>query len=284
MVAREYQQPIKADADLPRARPKRSAPANNPPDETAGPDTLDGQASGGAGRDNHARSAVLAIGNIGLSARLGVELTKLGLRVISVNSGQAILQIAEVDRPALLVVEDQLEDGDAVDFCEALTQKHGTLAVVVADEAQPERIVRALRRGVDDYVTGVEDDDSVLIARVQALVGRRSAAPQPAEDAHDGERAIIVGRITIRPWAFNVLVDGQRVDLTVTQFRLLLLLAKKPGHIVRPEQITQYLAERGSSLRQSSVKSHIYFLRQKLGAAGNQIENVRRVGYRLSEF
>jgi len=146
------------------------------------------------------------------------------------------------------------------------------------------RVVQALREGADDYVAASGEDDAVLLARIEAAMRRRRKRPRSAAgEPEDAEYAIHVGAITIQPWAFSVLVEGERVDLTVTQFRLLLLLAQQPGRVVRPEEIQQYLAERGSKLRSSSIKSHVYFLRQKLGKAGDQIENVRRVGYRLKE-
>lgn len=59
--------------------------------------------------------------------------------------------------------------------------------------------------------------------------------------------------------------------------------AERPGRLVRPGESQRHLAERGSRLQNSSVKSRVYFLRQKLGDAGARIENVRRLGYRLRE-
>jgi len=233
-----------------------------------------------------AQVALLVLNDALLGARLGVSLSRFGLRPIVVNTAKAALQVNQLDPAGLLVVQDQLDDGSGVDLCDTIRQAAGERAapaVVIADEADSQRIVHALRHGVDDYITGVHDDDTVLLARIEALLQRHKPAPPVPDEQTDAERTITVGDITIRPWAFNVVVNGKRIDLTVTQFRLLLMLARKPGHIVRPEQIQDYLTERGSNLRETSVKSHVYFLRRKLGEAGKQIENVRRVGYRLRE-
>lgn len=230
--------------------------------------------------------ALLVIADAPLAARLSVHLSGLGLRIIAVSSAQAALAVAQIDAPSLVITEDQLPDGSGIDLCAALRKltdsPRDIQIIIIAEQADTQRIVLALRHGATDYLTAIHEDDSVLIARVQSLLGRASD-DQDTNRSPDGEKAITIGKITIRPWAFNVLVDGQRIDLTVTQFRLLLLLASKPGHIVRPEQIQSFLEERGSNLRETSVKSHIYFLRRKLGPAGDQIENVRRVGYRLSD-
>lgn len=222
-----------------------------------------------------------------LSARLADRLGGEGLAVSTVASGSAAVRLASERSAALYVTAAELPDVSGLELARMLKQQTPTGAsapavIVVAEAVDSRQAVRALREGADDYVASVSEELDVLAARVDAVLRRRreNAAPSVEDEA---ERAITVGGITIKPWAFSVLVNDRKVDLTLTQFRLLLMLAERPGRLVRPTEIQRYLAERGSQLRESSVKSHVYFLRQKLGEAGDQIENVRRVGYRLRE-
>lgn len=230
---------------------------------------------------------VLVMPDPPLAERLSARLAKEQLTVSTVGSGSAAVRLASEQGVSMFITAADLPDVSGLELARMLKQQTPDgqappAVIVVAEAVDSRQIVRALREGADDYVASVSDELDVLAARVQAVLRRRgeAAAAQPEEAS---ERAISVGAITIRPWAFNVLVNDRKVDLTLTQFRLLLMLAERPGRLVRPQEIQRHLAERGSQLRESSVKSHVYFLRQKLGEAGDQIENVRRVGYRLRE-
>jgi DNA-binding response OmpR family regulator len=106
---------------------------------------------------------------------------------------------------------------------------------------------------------------------------------KPSDDAGTAQR---VGRITIYPQRYEVYVDHQRIDLTLTQFRLLSALARRPGWVIRPDQFEQRYARpasRESAPAGQSVKHHIAALRRKLGTAAVQVQTVRGQGYRLAE-
>lgn len=242
-----------------------------------------------AGSPSETRGAhlVLVVPEPSLGAALSERLEAEGFVVTSVSSGSAAVRLASEQSPALFITDAELPDVPGLELAAMLKQQtpEGQAppgVIVVAEAVDSRQIVRALREGADDYVASIREELDVLAARVQAVLRRRGVG-EPAAAPDESERAITVGAITIRPWAFNVLVHDRKVDLTLTQFRLLLMLAERPGRLIRPQEIQRHLAERGSQLRESSVKSHVYFLRQKLGEAGDQIENVRRVGYRLRE-
>ncbi|MEL7089174.1 MAG: winged helix-turn-helix domain-containing protein [Planctomycetota bacterium] len=94
-----------------------------------------------------------------------------------------------------------------------------------------------------------------------------------------------VGRITVLPESYEVYVDRERIDLTLTQFRLLSALARRPGWVVSAEQFQQRLSKAGGDNASSSrnVKHHIAALRRRLGPAAAQVQTVRGEGYRLAE-
>lgn len=222
-----------------------------------------------------------------LAARLKDRLELDGFDIETAPTAAAAVRINAERPPSMFITAPDLPDVSGLELAGMLKQQTPQgqpppSVVVIADAADARQTVRALREGADDYVASVRDEMDVLAARVQAVLRRRSAQATPRAN-RETERIITVGSITIRPSAFTVTVNAEKVDLTLTQFRLLLMLAERPGRLVRPEEIQRHLAERGSQLQESSVKSHVYFLRQKLGDASDQIENVRRVGYRLRE-
>lgn len=101
----------------------------------------------------------------------------------------------------------------------------------------------------------------------------------------NGKPSIRVGRITILPENYEVYVDRERVDLTLTQFRVLSTMARRPGWVVSPDQFDRRLSSDRVSHAEGRdrIKHHIAALRRRLGAAAVQVETVRGQGYRLAE-
>ena len=93
---------------------------------------------------------------------------------------------------------------------------------------------------------------------------------------------ISVGRIRIDPARYDVMVDGERVELTLMQFNLLKALARRPDWIYTPEQLSGAIPDRRDPITASSLKNQVYQLRRKLGPAAVQVQTVRGLGYRLA--
>ncbi len=142
-------------------------------------------------------------------------------------------------------------------------------------------IVAGLELGADDYVTK-PFSPRVLTARVKAVLRR-----DQAEDG-DGQATIKISDLVIHPGRHQVLVAERPVDLTASEFRILLFMARKPGWVFTRQQIVDaaqgddvYVNERFVTDR--SVDVHIVSLRRKLGPCGGYIDTVRGVGYRLKD-
>lgn len=92
------------------------------------------------------------------------------------------------------------------------------------------------------------------------------------------------GRIHIYADRFEAYLDSRRLDLTLVQYRILSLIAQRPGWVFTPDQIVSGLEAHGVRVEATSLKNHIYQLRRRLGqSGGGLIETVRGVGYRLAE-
>ncbi|MEM6332310.1 MAG: winged helix-turn-helix domain-containing protein [Planctomycetota bacterium] len=107
--------------------------------------------------------------------------------------------------------------------------------------------------------------------------------PAPPDVNAQEEPPIDAGNIRILPSRYEVFIDAKRVELTLTQFRILSIMARRPGWVFTPEQIARSLARDGIEVEASAMRNHIYMMRRKLGrAGGKQLETVRGVGYRVT--
>ena len=92
---------------------------------------------------------------------------------------------------------------------------------------------------------------------------------------------IQIGAILINPEKYEVSVDGKRIDLTATEFKILKLLASQSGWVFTRDTILDYLWGKEKAVVDRTVDVHIKNLREKLGTAGQYIKNVRGIGYKL---
>jgi len=96
---------------------------------------------------------------------------------------------------------------------------------------------------------------------------------------------LCVGHITVYPESYEVYVEGARVELTLTQFRLIYAMAKRPGWVMSAEQFNRRFgqASRAGTSANPNIKHHIAALRRKLGKGAVQVQTVRGRGYRLAD-
>jgi DNA-binding response OmpR family regulator len=135
-------------------------------------------------------------------------------------------------------------------------------------------VVTGLELGADDYLTK-PFSPRVLLARVKAVLRRKST------ELDDAVGLLMYGSLVIHPGHHEVHADGQLVRLTPTEFRILQLLAQRPGWVFSRYQIVDSARGDDAGVTERSVDVHIAALRRKLGLHGKDIETVRGVGYRL---
>ena len=211
------------------------------------------------------------------------NLDKEGYQVTVVATGEDALAAARTRLPDIVILDLMLPGVDGLEVCRRLKADPTTRAIPIVmltakgDEAD---VVTGLELGASDYVTK-PFSPRVLTARIRAVLRRG--------DASEGDEATLrIKELTIRPGRHQVLVDEQPVELTATEFRILLFLARRPGWVFTRQQIVDaaqgddaFVSDRFVTDR--SVDVHIVSLRRKLGSAGATIETVRGVGYRLQD-
>jgi two-component system alkaline phosphatase synthesis response regulator PhoP len=134
--------------------------------------------------------------------------------------------------------------------------------------------VQALDLGADDYVTkpfGMME----LVSRIKAVLRRASS--------YSKDDTVRFGRLEISEKKRSVLADGEQIVLTNKEFELLSRLVRNPGIVLTREELLDEIWGHDFSGESRTLDVHIATLRQKLGAAGEVIETIRGVGYRLRE-
>ncbi|HEX8953813.1 MAG TPA: response regulator transcription factor [Polyangia bacterium] len=210
-----------------------------------------------------------------LRSLLARELTAAGHRVAQAGSGAEALERARVHRPSLVLLDLNLPDMDGAEVLRHLraapTTQGAAVMLLTGRNSEADRIA-GLELGADDFVAKPFSVRELLL-RIAAVERRVHA------DQDDGVRR--TGRIEIDRGAFVVRVDGAPVALTITEFRVLEALSERPGRVCTRVELEQR-AGGGPHVPNSRVlQTHVRRLRQKLGVAGEQIETVRAVGYRL---
>jgi two-component system alkaline phosphatase synthesis response regulator PhoP len=207
------------------------------------------------------------------------NLAKAGYRVSTVSSGEDAIRVARSKLPSLVVLDLMLPGVDGLEVCNTLKRDPRTAnipVVMLTARGEEADIVTGLELGADDYITK-PFSPRVMLARIRAVLRRRTKAP--AE-----EQAVLkLKDLVVHPGRHEVTARGKRVDLTSTEFRILHLLARRPGWVFTRQQIIEAARGEEYAVTDRSVDVHIVGLRKKLGPLGAQIETVHGVGYRFKE-
>jgi two-component system, OmpR family, phosphate regulon response regulator PhoB len=210
-------------------------------------------------------------------ALVAFHLLKAGYRVSTATNGPDALRMAQDEDPALIVLDLMLPGMSGLDVLQELRADSGTrdLAVLLltARRDEPDRI-RGLSLGADDYLTKPFSPQE-LVLRVGAILRRLAQGQQGVADR------MHIGPIIIDRSAHRVHVDDRELELTPTEYRLLLTLAERRGRVQGRSHLLETVWEAAPDIQTRTVDMHVQRLRSKLGAAGELIETVRGFGYRL---
>lgn len=207
------------------------------------------------------------------------NLSKEGYSTITATSGEQAVTLARRESPGLIVLDLMLPGVDGLDVCRLLKMDPSTRnipIVILTAKGEDADIVTGLELGADDYITK-PFSPRVLIARVKAALRRTRTAPLGESDV------ITYDELVIDPGRYIVTVNGEPLDLTYTEFRILHCLARRPGWVFTRYQIVENARGEDSEVTDRSVDVHIVSLRRKLGSAGRYIDTVRGVGYKFKE-
>ena len=181
----------------------------------------------------------------------------------------------EKKKPSMAILDIMLPEEDGLSVLRKLRESSETkdlpIIMLTAKSTEYDKVI-GLDGGADDYVTkpfGTME----LVARVKALLRR-------AEPVSDGQEYSI-GPLLLNPDKHIIKVDGQDVALTLKEFQLLCYLIRNKGNVMTRDQILQEIWGYEFDGENRTVDVHIRTLRSKLGKAGDLIETVRGIGYRI---
>jgi two-component system phosphate regulon response regulator PhoB/two-component system alkaline phosphatase synthesis response regulator PhoP len=180
-------------------------------------------------------------------------------------------------QPDLIILDLMLPDMDGMELCKILKSDLATdkiPIIMLTARTDLEDKVRGLDYGADDYITKPFDTGE-LIARIKAVLRRSSWESEKNILQISPEFLIDFNR-------YEVTIDNKRADLTLTEFKILQLLTKRPGWVYNRSQILDYLWGNDKVVIERTVDVHIRNLRDKLGVYSFMIRNIRGVGYQFS--
>ena len=202
-------------------------------------------------------------------------LNNSGFQAVGFDTPSAFWQALAKQTPELILLDIMLPEEDGLQILRKLRQSPVTrrtpVIMLTAKGSEYDKVI-GLEAGADDYIPkpfGMME----LIARVKALL--RRADDRPADESY---RA---GCLTLCPERHLVEVEGRQVTLTLKEFELLCMLLKNRNMVLTRDQLLNQIWGYSFDGENRTVDVHIRTLRQKLGPAGDVIETVRGVGYKI---
>lgn len=213
-----------------------------------------------------------------LAGLVAMSLERAGFEPHLAHDGRAGLALAGQIMPDLILLDVMLPELSGIEVAQRLRVDPATAGIpiiMLTAKAAEADVVVGLSSGADDYVTK-PFSLGVLLARIETVL--RRANP-------DGTRSIVLnaGPIEVRSDIHRVLVGGEEVKLTLTEFRVLACLLESRGTVLTRKELMRRAIGPGVRVTPRTIDVHVTALRRKLGEAGGMIETVRGVGYRIEE-
>ena len=214
-----------------------------------------------------------------ISTLLEFNLTREGYRVTTAATGEIGLTLSRTQLPDLVILDLMLPGTSGMDVCRNLKSDPVTnripIIMLTARDAEVD-IVAGLESGADDYITK-PFSPRVVVARARAALRRHETDPDSAGDK------LTLGELSIDTGRHRVGIAGASIQLTLTEFQLLTIMARKPGWVFTRYQLVDALRGDDYIVTDRAIDVQIANLRKKLGSWGDNVETVRGVGYRVRE-
>ena len=226
---------------------------------------------------SHGSSLVLVVEDeLTLAQTIELYLRNEGYHTERAGDGERALELFRAAAVDLVLLDLGLPKLGGLEVLKGIRAASSVPVVILTARAEEVDELLALGLGADDYLVKPASARK-LMARVRAVL-RRSTPCQP------GQEVIRFRDLEIDSYALQVRVNGRPLDLTPTEFNLLLHLAATPGRAVAREELYEAALPERDALERA-VDIHITNLRRKLREAGmdSLIETVRGVGYRLTD-
>lgn len=208
---------------------------------------------------------------------IGFNLQRAGYEVIKAHDGIKGTELALSEQPALIVLDLMLPGRDGYAVFRELRRDNRTMnvpVIMLTARAQTEDRITGLEAGADDYLTKPFSPKELLL-RVQAVLKRSEQNPSQVD--------VSLGPFRFDKNALRFYLNGELMELTSTEFKLLLFLSERPGKAQDRNDLLRYVWGYSDTSHSRTLDTHMKRLRQKLGEHGTWIETVRGIGYRVAD-
>ncbi len=207
-------------------------------------------------------------------------LTRAGHAPIVASDAESALRLVKEEKPHLVLLDLMLPDTDGIELMGSILDIADVPVIFVSVYGQDDYVVRAFDMGASDYIVK-PFSPSELGARIRAALRKRRPAdlPEPAEP-------YVLGDLALNFLERRVTLAGRPLELTATEYRLLVELAANPGRVVTSGQLLERIWGAANSASTAPVRNIVSRLRRKLGDSASDpryIFNESRVGYRMAK-
>lgn len=209
---------------------------------------------------------------------VGFNLERAGYEVLKAHDGITGADMAIQRRPDLVILDLMLPGKDGYRVFKDLrrdTRSSGIPVIMLTARAQTEDRIQGLEAGADDYLTKPFSPKELML-RVQAVLKRSDGPP--------GQVEFTFGPFRFDKNALKFYLDGQPVELTSTEFKLLLFLAERAGKAQDRNDLLRTVWGYSDEVHSRTLDTHMKRLRQKLGEHAAMVETVRGIGYCVSSL
>ncbi len=216
-----------------------------------------------------------------------LHLKREGYLVDEVADGERAIRLLSTQTYHLVILDWMLPAMSGLEitrWMRARKELDRVSVLFVTAKVEPEHIASGLDAGADDYLPK-PFDTLVLMARVNALIRRNQwltdVAGQPTAPAAAASTRLQAGALEMDSSSFEAYLDGEKLDLTRSEFRLLESLLQNQGKVLTREHLIEEIQGEGVNVVGRTVDTHVFGLRKKLGVHSDLIETIRGVGYRV---
>ena len=211
------------------------------------------------------------------------NLIKAGMHVTCADKGEEALTVLDREQVDGIILDLMLPGVNGLEICRRVREQEQTRnipVIILTAKSEDDDVVVGLETGADDYVTK-PFSPKILVARLLAVMRRKQESG--GGDREDASDELTLHGLTIHPGRHEVHMQGKPLQLTGTEFTILYLLAGRPGWVFTRQQIIDRVRGYDYLITTRAVDVQIFGLRKKLGAAGQLVETVRGLGYRMKE-
>ena len=211
---------------------------------------------------------------------IGDCLTREGHIVLEAENGEIALRLFETHKDLELALLDiMMPEIDGWEVCRRIREKSDMPVILVSARSQDFDQIMGFESGADDYVTK-PFSLAVLSRRVETLLKRGTNLKRKDKNSDD----IVIENLVIKPASHEVTIDGERIELTLKEFKILTKLCKTPGRVYTRDALLDELWGMDYMGDTRTVDSHVARLRTKLGEWGiKNIITVYGTGYKIND-